>query len=119
MILQGRRVPASEALDWGIADQVVAPDQLTGAATQMAESLASGPTAAFGRMKNLLTDSESTSLETQLELEARGIAACVDSADAQEGIAAFVRSEEHTSELQSLMRISYAVFCLKKKTTII
>src|SRR3546814_1919025 len=29
----------------------------------------------------------------------------------------FERSEEHTSELQSLMRISYAVFCLKKKTT--
>src|SRR3546814_8167423 len=29
--------------------------------------------------------------------------------------AEFVRSEEHTSELQSLMRISYAVFCLKKK----
>src|SRR3546814_4592716 len=28
---------------------------------------------------------------------------------------AFFRSEEHTSELQSLMRISYAVFCLKKK----
>src|SRR3546814_5972873 len=28
------------------------------------------------------------------------------------------RSEEHTSELQSLMRISYAVFCLKKKTNI-
>src|SRR3546814_4282891 len=32
--------------------------------------------------------------------------------------ALFPRSEEHTSELQSLMRISYAVFCLKKKTTI-
>src|SRR3546814_2214052 len=30
----------------------------------------------------------------------------------------FRRSEEHTSELQSLMRISYAVFCLKKKNTI-
>src|SRR3546814_3322593 len=29
---------------------------------------------------------------------------------------AYVRSEEHTSELQSLMRISYAVFCYKKKT---
>src|SRR3546814_7684174 len=28
----------------------------------------------------------------------------------------YERSEEHTSELQSLMRISYAVFCLKKKT---
>src|SRR3546814_7601793 len=33
-----------------------------------------------------------------------GIVACLD-----------IRSEEHTSELQSLMRISYAVFCLKKK----
>src|SRR3546814_4194714 len=32
---------------------------------------------------------------------------------------ALQRSEEHTSELQSLMRISYAVFCLKKKTKII
>src|SRR3546814_8059469 len=30
--------------------------------------------------------------------------------------APWARSEEHTSELQSLMRISYAVFCLKKKT---
>src|SRR3546814_5260904 len=29
------------------------------------------------------------------------------------------RSEEHTSELQSLMRISYAVFCLKKKTNVL
>src|SRR3546814_5874655 len=32
-------------------------------------------------------------------------------------VRAAARSEEHTSELQSLMRISYAVFCLKKKTT--
>src|SRR3546814_3921889 len=32
-----------------------------------------------------------------------------------DAIIAEVRSEEHTSELQSLMRISYAVFCLKKK----
>src|SRR3546814_1850122 len=33
--------------------------------------------------------------------------------------AAKARSEEHTSELQSLMRISYAVFCLKKNNTLI
>src|SRR3546814_6037343 len=32
-------------------------------------------------------------------------------------LAGFIRSEEHTSELQSLMRISYAVFCFKKKQT--
>src|SRR3546814_5796640 len=35
--------------------------------------------------------------------------------DNEHGKAGFARSEEHTSELQSLMRISYAVFCLKKK----
>src|SRR3546814_9995622 len=36
-------------------------------------------------------------------------------AEARERLRPQVRSEEHTSELQSLMRISYAVFCLKKK----
>src|SRR3546814_5457926 len=40
----------------------------------------------------------------------------VDDADTDAVEAARGRSEEHTSELQSLMRISYAVFCLKKKT---
>src|SRR3546814_7791906 len=38
--------------------------------------------------------------------------------DSGEAVRVFTtRSEEHTSELQSLMRISYAVFCLKKKNT--
>src|SRR3546814_2040944 len=37
--------------------------------------------------------------------------------DAYDPCASCARSEEHTSELQSLMRISYAVFCLKKKKT--
>src|SRR3546814_1935809 len=40
----------------------------------------------------------------------------VQNADGEDGVLIDrVRSEEHTSELQSLMRISYAVFCLKKK----
>src|SRR3546814_7035057 len=38
-----------------------------------------------------------------------------DVASPGEGVIVVPRSEEHTSELQSLMRISYAVFCLKKK----
>src|SRR3546814_5424574 len=37
------------------------------------------------------------------------------SRDADAPVLVMLRSEEHTSELQSLMRISYAVFCLKKK----
>src|SRR3546814_18454843 len=40
-----------------------------------------------------------------------------DRAGAGQGDRDQARSEEHTSELQSLMRISYAVFCLKKKKT--
>src|SRR3546814_10083513 len=36
----------------------------------------------------------------------------------QDPLRPVARSEEHTSELQSLMRISYAVFCLKKKTIV-
>src|SRR3546814_2544669 len=42
------------------------------------------------------------------------IAAILDQDPAVNGGRRVVRSEEHTSELQSLMRISYAVFCLKK-----
>src|SRR3546814_4946560 len=48
--------------------------------------------------------------------QAARLAARVREAAAARPFAA-LRSEEHTSELQSLMRISYAVFCLKKKKT--
>src|SRR3546814_5054518 len=48
-------------------------------------------------------------LRERAELAAQGMASFV------QGAARTMRSEEHTSELQSLMRISYAVFCLKKK----
>src|SRR3546814_3179174 len=40
-----------------------------------------------------------------------------EAAQAASAMGVGMRSEEHTSELQSLMRISYAVFCLKKKKT--
>src|SRR3546814_4424581 len=42
---------------------------------------------------------------------------CVQLVGERLGAVSKLRSEEHTSELQSLMRISYAVFCLKKKKT--
>src|SRR3546814_2302617 len=49
------------------------------------------------------------------EVQRRGAARQVDDLPARGQHVDAVRSEEHTSELQSLMRISYAVFCLKKK----
>src|SRR3546814_4871359 len=58
-------------------------------------------------------------LVTMIPVEALrylGDAGGVSSAFFACSLCALTRSEEHTSELQSLMRISYAVFCLKKKT---
>src|SRR3546814_18032575 len=57
---------------------------------------------------------------TVCDLDIRRVGVRSRALDAQEigfggGRCGVVRSEEHTSELQSLMRISYAVFCLKKK----
>src|SRR3546814_2519436 len=48
----------------------------------------------------------------------RDLAAGEHVGHAEEDVEREMRSEEHTSELQSLMRISYAVFCLKKKKKI-
>src|SRR3546814_7251488 len=45
------------------------------------------------------------------------LALCIRGNIVASAIGTMVRSEEHTSELQSLMRTSYAVFCLKKKNT--
>src|SRR3546814_5483223 len=52
--------------------------------------------------------------EARLHLRPRELGDLSIKLEMQDGQAK-VRSEEHTSELQSLMRISYAVFCLKKK----
>src|SRR3546814_1400871 len=57
----------------------------------------------------------SEELEAVRGLQHEGLGRPPDAALRQVGQA---RSEEHTSELQSLMRISYAVFCLKKKNNI-
>src|SRR3546814_3714350 len=48
-------------------------------------------------------------------LFARSTSSCPLSSNCHSRLSGAKRSEEHTSELQSLMRISYAVFCLKKK----
>src|SRR3546814_15602477 len=53
---------------------------------------------------------------TMRSLLLRRLARCLDDrGKIERAVAGGGRSEEHTSELQSLMRISYAVFCLKKK----
>lgn len=94
MMLRGRKLSAQEALSWGLADEVVPAAQVVSAALTLAREFAAGPTAAFGRMKNLLADSADAGLEAQLEAEARQIAASVSTADASEGIAAFLEKRQ-------------------------
>src|SRR3546814_2211511 len=65
-----------------------------------------GPSRCFDTPVN-----ESGIVGTAIGMAAYGLRPCVEIQFAD-----YFRSEEHTSELQSLMRISYAVFCLKKKT---
>src|SRR3546814_9237046 len=59
------------------------------------------------------------SLNLQSRVRARMPRGCLRSGAVMDRVfpAPVIRSEEHTSELQSLMRISYAVFCLKNKIT--
>src|SRR3546814_5081949 len=59
-------------------------------------------------------ESRSAAIQLHDLLGSRGFDVFLDTHDIRPG-EPFQRSEEHTSELQSLMRISYAVFCLKKK----
>src|SRR3546814_7064451 len=60
----------------------------------------------------------SRGIPTSLDIKSVGLKGYLHTRSASsENWSVTCRSEEHTSELQSLMRISYAVFCLKKKNT--
>src|SRR3546814_10766449 len=67
----------------------------------------------------ILGGTQSVSIKVENELTSMGVAVRRLAGTTRQGTATAIadRSEEHTSELQSLMRISYAVFCLKQKKT--
>src|SRR3546814_9785112 len=70
-------------------------------------------TVAWNAASHALHDNVDFTERCRAIVKSLGDAGLLDQVVPQEGVA--FRSEEHTSELQSLMRISYAVFCLKKK----
>jgi len=94
LILTNRRLSASEALEWGLVSRVVPDAELLGEAGTLARSLGEGPTRALGMVKTLLNASFSSTLETQMELEGRGIAALGAGADGREGIQAFLEKRK-------------------------
>jgi 2-(1,2-epoxy-1,2-dihydrophenyl)acetyl-CoA isomerase len=90
LYLTGRTLNAAEALDWGLINQVVAPEQLAECAGALAQRLAQGPTGSYAAVKRLLLVSSDNSLETQLALEARTIIAQSQSEEGREGVRAFI-----------------------------
>jgi 2-(1,2-epoxy-1,2-dihydrophenyl)acetyl-CoA isomerase len=90
LMLTRRVLGASEALEWNLVNRVVPDDALEEESFKLATELAAGPTRAFGSVKRLLLRSSGDHLESQMEQEARSIADAARSADAREGIAAFL-----------------------------
>lgn len=90
LALTGRVLSAQEAQEWGIATRVLSEGDLSSEAAELATQLAAGPTAALGASKRLLHAGWNESLETQMEAETRTIADIARTADAREGVSAFV-----------------------------
>jgi 2-(1,2-epoxy-1,2-dihydrophenyl)acetyl-CoA isomerase len=89
-----RVLTAREAVDWGLITRAVPDAELRGAVEAQARELAQGPTRAYGIAKRLLHQSTWESLETQMELEAQGIATCGHSEDFRAGVSAFAEKKQ-------------------------
>jgi 2-(1,2-epoxy-1,2-dihydrophenyl)acetyl-CoA isomerase len=90
LAMLGDKLPARDALDWGLVNQVCADDQLAGEADALAARLAAGPAGAYAAIKELFNRQLLPDLEGQLGAEAaaqfkRGL-----SPETTEGIQAFV-----------------------------
>jgi len=94
LALTNRLLTAEEAFNWGLVNKVVPIEELQEESLAMAQKLAQGPTKSFGVTKRLILDACTESLESQMEAEGRGIAGCSQSADGQEGVAAFLEKRK-------------------------
>ncbi len=90
LTLTNRVLSAQEAFDLGIVTRVVPDAELLDQAHTLAAGLAAGPTKALGAAKRLLHQGWTETLETQMEHESQAIASMAHTADAVEGITAFV-----------------------------
>lgn len=90
LIYTGRFVGAAEALEIGLADRVVADDDLDSVAMEYAESLAAGPTVAMGAARRSIDEGFGLPVDGALALETAGFDLSFATDDAREGVAAFL-----------------------------
>jgi 2-(1,2-epoxy-1,2-dihydrophenyl)acetyl-CoA isomerase len=91
MALLGERVPARQALEWGLINRVVADDAFDGAVDELGARLAAGPTAAHAAAKEQLNQWLFARMDAQLELEASFQQRAAASEDFKEGVLAFIQ----------------------------
>jgi len=85
---------AAQALELGLVNKVVAPDQLEAETLKLAERLARGATQAFARAKRLITQSFDTPLAQHLDDEIACFEECARTSDFKEGVTAFVEKRK-------------------------
>lgn len=90
LALLGERVPAQQALEWGLINRVVKPESLPQEAAELTRKLASGPTRSYAGTKRALNNMLYGNLEAQLDIEAEIQHQLVRSDDFSEGVAAFI-----------------------------
>jgi 2-(1,2-epoxy-1,2-dihydrophenyl)acetyl-CoA isomerase len=90
MAMLGERIPAAQALDWGLVNRVVPDAELADRARELAERLAAGPTRSYAGSKRQLNAWRFARMDAQLELEAEIQQEMAASGDFQEGVEAFL-----------------------------
>jgi 2-(1,2-epoxy-1,2-dihydrophenyl)acetyl-CoA isomerase len=88
-----RVLTAREAVEWGMVTRAVPDAELASTVGALARELAQGPSRAYGTAKRLFHQSTWESLETQMELEAQGIAACGHTEDFRAGVTSFAEKK--------------------------
>jgi len=93
LLYTGRALPGEEAERWGFFNRLVEPDALLPAATELARTIAAGPTFANGLTKTMLHQEWSMSIDQAVEAEAQAQALCMLTGDFRRAYQAFIEKK--------------------------
>ena len=87
--MRAERLPARQALEWGMINEVAPAERFAEAARAAAQDFAEGPTLALGEMRLLFQQSAETSLDAHIEAEARAVRRTARTQDNAAAVRAF------------------------------
>src|SRR3546814_8338393 len=96
MAFFGDTVDAATALDWGLINEVVTPEELPATAREWGMRLATGPSPAISLMKSQIDSSATRTFEEAMEADARALHIVYTTPHLHEGIKAYIQRREHT-----------------------